>query len=163
MIGRGYTARVPVFTRSILNNEVLCRVSAPATGIVLVKRAVFGVTGADGLNQTEGVSLVRLSSDGIGGSVIVFLPDAVGDPAFGGTGAGLDAGGWSTQPTVSDTLIELTYNLAGRWEWAAQSEDSYKLIPTSARFGLRHIGDISDASPAVAYPSYVALELHEMD
>ena len=163
MIGRGYTASVPVFTRSILDNEVLCRISAPATGIVLVKRAYFGVTGADGLNQTEGVSLVLLSSDGIGGAAMVFEQDAPGDPDFGGSGAGLDAGGWSTQPTVANTLLRLTYNLAGRWEWSAQNEDSYKLIPTSARFGLRHIGDVSDASPAVQYPSYVALEIHEMD
>ncbi len=163
MIGRTYVARNPSFSRSVLNNEVLIRVSAPSTGILLLKRAIFGVTGADGLNQTEGVSLVRLSTDGTGGSTVLFEPDAPGDPAFGGSGAGLDAGGWTAQPTVANTLEELTYNLAGRWEWAAHDEDDYKLIQPSARIGLRHIGAQSDASPAVAYINYIALVLHEMD
>lgn len=163
MIGRTYVARIPTFNRSILANEVLIRVSAPSTGIILVKRAFFAITGGDNLNETEAIEIVILSTDGTGGGTVVFEPRAPGEPAFGGSGLSLDANGWTAQPTVTDQLEQLGYNLAGQWEWAPQDEDDYILVPTSARIGLRHIGAISSVSPAVAYDCYGGLVIHEMD
>lgn len=158
MIGRTYVARIPTFNRSVLANEVLIRVSAPSTGIILVKRAFFAITGGDALNQTEAVELVRLSTDGTGGGTVVFEPNAPGDPAFGGSGLSLDAGGWTAQPTVANTLEQLGWNVAGQWEWAAVDEDDYKLVQPSARIGIRHIGALG-----AAYDCYGGLVIHEMD
>lgn len=163
MIGRSYVARIPTFNRSIAANEVLIRVSAPSTGIILVKRAFFGVTGADNLNETEAIEIVILSTDGTGGGTVVFEARAIGDPAFGGSGTCLDANGWTAQPTVTDQLDTLVYNIAGGWEWAPQDEDDYILVPTSARIGMRHIGAISSLSPAQAFDCYGGLVIHEMD
>lgn len=137
MIGRTFVARIPTYARQLAANDVLCRISAPADGIILVKKAWFGQDANDNLNEAMGIALVRLSDDGSGGASVVFEERAPDEPAFGGSGVAQDADNWTAQPTVANTLDEFQFNLAGGFEWAPQDPDDYILVPTSARVGLR--------------------------
>jgi len=135
MVGREYIARIASFANALAAGRVLCRVSAPSTGVLLIKRAWFGQISNSNLNEINALQFVRLSTDGSGGAAMVFEERAPGEPAFSGTGAAHDADGW-TEPTIANTLDEIPFNLAGGCEWAPTDEDGYVLVPPSARFGL---------------------------
>ena len=137
MIGIPYVAKIPSFARDIAADEVLCRVSAPSTGILLVTSAWFGQQSGSAINENSSIAFVRLSTDGSGGATMTFEEPMEAAPAFPGSGAALDADGW-TQPTVSgNPFHERVFNLANEWQWAALSEDDYIVVPPSARIGLR--------------------------
>lgn len=157
MIGRTYVARITSFARALVANEVLCRISAPADGIILVKKAWFGQNNTDNLNEAMGISLVRLSDDGTGGAAMTFEDRAPDEPAFGGSGVSIDADGWTAQPTVANTLDEFPFNLAGGFEWAPQDPDDYILVPTSARVGMRIL-----TAPSASMQWVGGMLIHEM-
>ena len=137
MIGMDYIARLPEFARALAANDVLCRISAPSTGILLVKRATLWQRLAHNLNEVNAIGFCRLSTDGSSGAAMTFEETNEFAAAFPGSGAGMDADGW-TQPTVSGNVFRVSqFNLANGYEWARQDEDDYILVPPSGRIGLR--------------------------
>lgn len=141
--GRMYDVEFPTFTRSLTADEVICRVSAPATSILLVLDMWFGIVGTDDLNEPNGIEICRLSTDGIGGSTALFEPRESGSTVFGGSGAAIDAGDWSTEPTVSDVLGGAKpFNLATGWEWSWTSAGTITVSP-SGRIGFRIVDALS--------------------
>lgn len=156
MIGRTYVARIPNFARALSANDVLCRVSAPATGVLLVKKAWFGQSSNDNLNEAMAIAFARLSTDGSGGAAMVFERREPGDAAFGGSGASMDADGW-TLPTIANTLDEMPWNLAGGFEWAPQDPDDYILVPPSARVGMVLLN-----APSASMTWHGGLLIHEL-
>lgn len=138
MIGIPYLARIPSFARDLAADDVVCRISAPATGVLIVTRAQFGQSAGSNLNESSGACFVRLSSDGTGGAAMTFEEPIEAAAAFGGSGAAVDADGWTAAPTVTgNNLHESDFNLAGGWEWIAANEGEYIVVPPSARIGLR--------------------------
>lgn len=137
MIGIPYIGRIPPVARSMSANEILCRISAPSTGVIVVTRATFGQRTSNSLNEVNAIGFTRLSADGAGGATMTFEEIIEAAPAFGGTGAAVDADGWTTAPTTSgNPLNVVAFNLATGWEWAPQSDDDYIVVPPSARIGL---------------------------
>ena len=144
MIGSPYDIIIPAFTRTMVADDVLLRLSAPSTGILLVYRAWYGMIGTDDLNEPNMISFVRLSTDGVSGGTVTFEQKMEDHPAFPGTAASLDAA-WGTPPTITDTFAPQSWNLATGWEWAAQSESDYFVVAPSQRIGLKMI-DASSVS-----------------
>lgn len=141
--GRMYDVEFPTFTRSLLADEVICRVSAPSTAVVLVLEMWFGVVGTDDLNEPNAMEICRLSSDGSGGGTALFEAREEGSTAFGGTGASIDADDWTAEPTVSDVLGGgKPFNLATGWEWDYTRSGPIVVSP-SARIGFRIVDPIS--------------------
>lgn len=140
MIGYGYRMEIPTFSRDPAADEVLFRLSAPADAVLVITEIWWGQGNTDNLNEVNAMSFVRLSTDGTGGATALFEQDESGIPATGATGAGLDADGWSAQPTVTDTLGgPRPWNLANGFQWAPKDEGDYILLSPSARFGIRMI------------------------
>lgn len=137
MIGSKYVCRIPSFSRDPAADEVLLRLSAPSTGILLVTRAWFGQVAASSLNEPSSISLVRLSSDGTTGGSPVIEPKMPDHPAFPGSAACLDGDGWGTQPTVANTLEEFAFNLATGFDWAPTDEEDFIVVGPSERVGMR--------------------------
>ncbi len=141
--GRMYDVEIPTFTRSLTADEVICRVSAPSTAILLVLEMWFGIVGTDGLNEPNSMEITRLSTDGTGGSTALFEPREGGSTVFGGTGAGIDADDWTAEPTVSDVLGGgKPFNLATGWEWDWTRSGPIVVSP-SGRIGFRIVDAIS--------------------
>jgi len=141
--GRMYDCEIPTFTRSLVADEVICRISCEAESVLVVLEAWFGIVGTDGLNEPNAMEMVRLSTDGAGGSTVLFEPREVGDPAFGGSGAAIDAGDWSTDPTVSDVLGGGTpFNLATGWNWS-WTQSAPIVVSPSQRIGFRIVDPLS--------------------
>jgi len=141
--GRMYDVEIPAFSRSLTADEVICRISAPSDAVVFILEAWFGQVGTDDLNEANAIEMVRLSSDGAGGATALFESREPGDSAFGGTGATIDAGDWSTEPTVSDVLGGGTpFNLATGWNWSWTSSGPIVLSP-SGRVGFRIVDPVS--------------------
>ena len=141
--GRLYDCEIPSFARSLAADEVICRISAPSDAILLVLECWFGIVGTDDLNEPNGMEMVRLSSDGTGGSTVLFEQRESGDPATGATGAAIDAGDWSADPTVSDVLGGATpFNLSTGWNWA-WTQSAPIVISPSQRIGFRIVDAIS--------------------
>lgn len=137
MIGIPYVARIPPFARALSADDVLCRISAPSTGVLLVVWARFGARTGSALNENTAAAFVRLSSDGSGGATMTFEEVIESAAAFPGSGATMDADGW-TQPTVSgNPFNDFSGNLASGLEWAPLTDDDYIVVPPSARIGLR--------------------------
>ncbi len=135
--GRMYDVEIPAFSRALAANEVICRLSAPADAVLLILEMWFGQTDTDDLNEPVGIEIVRLSTDGAGGATMLFKPRASGDPVFGGTGAAIDAGDWSTEPTVSDVLGGAhQVNLATGWDWS-WTQSGPIIVSPSQRAGFR--------------------------
>lgn len=156
MIGRSYTARIAEFTNALAAGRILCRISAPATAIVLVERVWLSQVSNSNLNELNAVRLVRLSTDGAGGAAITPEKIVSGDTAFAGTMVGHDADGWTAEPTVSNTLDEISFNLAAGFEWAPTNED-FLVIPPSGRFGLQLA-----RAPAASYAWSGGLRIREI-
>ena len=135
MVGREYVLRMPAFANALAADLVLCRISAAATTALLIKRIWFGQISTSNLNEVNALRFVRLSSDGSGGATMVAEQRSPLDPAFAGTAVCHDADGW-TEPTISDTLDEIPFNLAGGFEWAPTDDNGYIVVPPSGRFGL---------------------------
>lgn len=135
MVGREYTGRIAAFANALAADRVLCRLSAPSTAILLIERVWFGQISNSNLNEVNAIRLVRLSSDGSGGASITPEKIAPLDTAFAGTMVAHDADGW-TEPTVSSTLDEISFNLGAGFEWAPTNED-FIVVPPSGRFGLQ--------------------------
>ncbi len=141
--GLVYDIEIPTFTRSLTVDEVICRISAPSDSILLVLEMWFNIVGTDGLNEPNTMEIVRLSSDGTGGSTALFEPREGNSPAFPGTGAGIDAGDWSADPTVSDVLGGgRGFNLATGWVWS-WTESGVITVSPSARIGFRIVDALS--------------------
>jgi len=141
--GRMYNVEFPTFTRSLTADEVICRVSAPSTAVLLVLEMWFGIVGTDDLNEPNAMEIVRLSSDGTGGSTALFKPLEVGSTAFGGSGASIDADDWSANPTVSDVLGGAKpFNLATGWDWDWTRSAPITVSP-SGRVGFRIVDPLS--------------------
>ena len=138
-----YDIEIPTFTRSLLADEVICRISAPADSVLFVLEAWFGIVGTDNLNEPNVMEMVRLSTDGTGGSTLLFEPREGNSPVFPGTGAGIDAGDWTAEPTVSDVLGGgRPFNLATGWNWSWAESDVITVSP-SGRIGFRIVDPIS--------------------
>ncbi len=143
--GRMYDVEFPTFNRSLLADEVICRVSAPATSILLVLEMWFGMVGSDDKNEPNAIEICRLSTDGSGGSTALFEARELGSTAFGGTGAAIDAGDWTAEPTVSDVLGGARpFNLASGWEWSWTQSAPITVSP-SGRIGFRIVDPVSAA------------------
>jgi len=143
--GRMYDCEIPTFSRSLLADEVICRVSAPSDAILMVLEAWFAIIGQDDLNEPNAMEMVRLSTDGTGGSTILFEPREVGDPATGATGLAIDAGDWTAEPTVSDVLGGGTpFNLATGWQWS-WTQSAPIVVSPSGRIGFRIVDPLSTA------------------
>ena len=141
--GRMYDVEIPTFNRSLTTDEVICRVSAPSDATVLVLEMWFGQAGTDGLNEPNTIEITRLSSDGTGGSTLLFAPREIGTVAFGGTGAGIDADDWSADPTIDVVLGGgKPFNLATGWEWSWTTSAPIVVSP-SGRIGFRIVDAIS--------------------
>lgn len=142
--GRLYEVEFPTFTRSLTADEVICRVSAPATAVVLVLEMWFGIVATDDLNEPNSMEIVRLSSDGTGGVAAVFTPKEIGSTAFGGSGATIDAGDWTAEPTISGTPLGggKPFNLSVGWEWDWTRSGPIVVSP-SGRIGFRIVDPIS--------------------
>lgn len=137
MIGIPYIARIPAVTRALSANDVLCRISAPSTGVLLVTRAWAGQELTNNLNEVNAIGFTRLSTDGSGGAAMTFEETIEAAAAFPGTGAAIDADNWTAAPTTSGNPFEdRMCNLASGWEWAAQTEEDCIVVPPSARIGL---------------------------
>lgn len=141
--GTPYEVIIPSFARTMVADDVLLRLSAPSTGVLLLYRAWYGGTAVDGLNEPNMIQIVRLSTDGAGGGAPTFEQGMTDIAAFPGTAASLDAA-WTTAPTVSDAYAPTPANLATGWEWAAHGVQDVKIVAPSERIGLR----IIDASSA---------------
>lgn len=155
MTGIPYTARIPAFARDLAADEVVCRVSAPSTGVLLITRAQFGQSAGSALNENSGVAFVRLSSDGAGGVAMTFDEPIEAAAAFGGSGAAIDTDGWTTAPTVTgNNLFEGDFNVAGGWDWAPEHEGGYIVVPPSGRIGLRVL---TSPSVSMTWRGYINL------
>lgn len=143
--GRMYDCEIPTFTKSLVADDVICRVSAPADSVLLVLEMWFGIVGADDLNEPNSMEILRLSTDGAGGGTISFKPREKGTPAFGGTGASIDSDDWTTGPTVSDVLGGgLPFNLATGWNWSWTQSAPIVVSPgVSQRIGFRIVDPLS--------------------
>lgn len=151
MIGLPYVARFPPFARALSADDVLCRISAPSTGILLVTRWFFGSRSGSALNENTAIAMVRLSTDGSNGATMTFEEGIEAVASFPGSGACMDADGW-TQPTVSGNPFNDTPgNLATGIEWAPLSDDDYVVVPPSARVGLRLLTAPSASQTWVGY------------
>ncbi len=140
-----YDVEIPTFNRSLTADEVICRISAPATSIVMVLEMWFGQHGVDDLNEPHIMEICRLSSAGTGGSTALFEAREGGSTAFGGTGAGIDAGDWTAEPTVSVVLGGgKPFNLATGWEWD-WTRSGPIIVDPSARIGFRIVDAVSAA------------------
>jgi len=138
-----YDVEIPTFTRSLTADEVICRISAPSDAVLLVLEAWFGIVGTDGLNEPNAMEMVRLSSDGTGGATALFEARETGDPVTGATGAAIDAGDWTAEPTVSDVLGGATpFNLASGWNWS-WTQSAPIVVSPSGRVGFRVVDAIS--------------------
>lgn len=143
--GRIYDVEIPTFNRSLTADEVICRVSAPSTAVVLVLEMWFGQVGTDGLNEPNSIEICRLSSDGTGGSTVLFKARELGSTDFGGSGLGIDADDWTAEPTVSDVLGGgKPFNLASGWEWSWTQSAPITVSP-SGRIGFRIVDPVSAA------------------
>jgi hypothetical protein len=137
MIGIPYTARIPAVTRALAANDVLCRISAPATGVLLIARAWFAQELTNSLNEVNCIAFTRLSADGSGGAAMTFEESLEAAAAFPGSGAAIDADNWTSAPTTTGNPFEdRAFNLATGWEWAAQSDEECIVVPPSTRIGL---------------------------
>lgn len=145
MLGRSYTARIAEFSNALAAGRVICRLSAPSTAILLIERCWLQQVSNSNLNEVNAVRLARLSSDGTGAAAVTPEQITPLDPAFAGTMVAHDADGWTAEPTVSDTLDEIGFNLAGGFEWAPTGTD-YIVVPPSGRFGL-----VIARAPAATY------------
>lgn len=137
MVGREYVLRIPAFASALAADRMLCQVAAPATAVLFLKRAWFGQISNSNLNEVNAVRLVRCSTAGTGGASMVAKETTEGDPAFGGSGTAHDSDGWTAEPTITDTLHELPFNLAAGFEWAPTDDDGYIVVPPSGRVGLQ--------------------------
>jgi len=141
--GRMYDVEIPTFTRNLAADEVICRISAPATAVVLVLEMWFGIVGTDNLNEPNSMEIVRLSNDGTGGVAVIFKVRELGSTAFGGSGVGIDADDWSSQPVVTDVLGGgKSFNLATGWEWDWTRSAPITVSP-SGRIGFRIVDALS--------------------
>ena len=141
--GTAYELIIPQFNRTMVADDVLLRLSAPSTGVILVYRAWYGGTVVDDLNEPNMIQFVDLTSDGIGGSAPTFKGKMTDLAAFPGTASALDAA-WGTAPTVDSSYAPIPFNLATGWEWAAHGVNDAYVIAPSERLGLRII-DVSSA------------------
>ena len=146
--GRVYVIQLPTagIARSLAADEVIMRVSAPATASLLVLAASFGIVGTDDKNEPNVIEMCRLSTDGTGGSTTTVEQTDLGDTAFGGTHSGIDADDWTAEPTVTDVLPQGgPFNLASGWHFSAAEFGRPIVVPPSGRIGFR-IKDAISAS-----------------
>ncbi len=141
--GTAYEIIMPSFARTLVADDVLIRISAPSTGVLLVYRAWFGGTAVDGLNEPNMMQFVDVTTDGTGGAAPTFKGKMTDLATFPGTAASIDAA-WSAAPTVDSSYAPQPWNLATGWEWAAHGVNDAYVIGPSERLGFRVI----DASSA---------------